>query len=106
MKRRITVLGLTAAFLVSGTLVFTPAGRADHGRGCPPGYYAGYTARPYVAYRVYRPYYRSYGYHHWHDDHDGPSFGQILLGGAAAYGAYRAYEDIRDRERRRRDRDD
>ena len=55
MKRRITVLGLTAAFVLSGAFVFTPASRADHcdryGRAYSPGYYVGYTHRPAVAYR-------------------------------------------------------
>ena len=107
MKRRITVLGLTAALVVTGTLVFAPPSRADHcdryGRAYYPGYYVGYYRRPAV---VYRPAYRPWYHHRWHDDDDGPSIGSILLGGAAAYGAYRAYEDIRDRHRRHKDDDD
>jgi hypothetical protein len=107
MKRRITVLGLAATFVVSGGFVFTPASRADHcdryGRSYYPGYAVGYYHRPAV---VYRPVYRSWGYHHWHDHDDGPGIGAILLGGAAAYGAYRAYEDIRDRNHRHHDKDD
>src|SRR5437762_7638453 len=107
MKRRITVLGLTAAFVVSGAFVFTPPSRADHcdryGRVIYPGYSTGYYRRPSS---WYRPAWLPRFERRWHDDDDGPSIGTILLGGAAAYGAYRAYEDIRDRNRRHKDRDD